>query len=198
MITSANSVQPRVVILCATDSTAASKDAIAAAARFAELPGSELHLVHVTSSDLGNRAAVEAEGAKLTEELKATGTACSASIHLSSGTPWKAIVQVATNLHADLIVVGSHGRTGMKHALLGSVAEAVVKKAPCPVYVARPTDYSKATPEVEPACADCVSLQFESRGAKLWCARHSERHAHGRLHYEISEGFGQGSQLLHV
>jgi nucleotide-binding universal stress UspA family protein len=48
------------------------------------------------------------------------------------------IVDEATEWHADLIVVGSHGRTGVQRWFLGSVAEAVVRHAPCSVQVARP------------------------------------------------------------
>jgi nucleotide-binding universal stress UspA family protein len=42
-------------------------------------------------------------------------------------------VELATNLGADLIVMGSHGRTGLAHVLLGSVAERTIRSAPCPV-----------------------------------------------------------------
>jgi universal stress protein A len=53
------------------------------------------------------------------------------------GWPAREIVQVARSLPADLIVISTHGRTGFKHALLGSVAEHVVQRAPCPVLVVR-------------------------------------------------------------
>jgi nucleotide-binding universal stress UspA family protein len=53
------------------------------------------------------------------------------------GEPVWEICQAATREHADLIVMGSHGRTGLSHVLLGSVAERVVRHAPCPVLVAR-------------------------------------------------------------
>ena len=54
-----------------------------------------------------------------------------------AGDPFWEICQTAEKEHADLIVMGSHGRTGLAHVLLGSVAERVVRHAPCPVLVAR-------------------------------------------------------------
>lgn len=51
-----------------------------------------------------------------------------------------AIVEAATELHVDLVVTGSRDRTGLRRWLLGSVAEAVVRAAPCSVLVARPGD----------------------------------------------------------
>jgi len=53
------------------------------------------------------------------------------------GDPFSVICRVAEEEHVDLIVLGSHGRTGLSHVLLGSVAERVVRHAPCPVLVAR-------------------------------------------------------------
>lgn len=53
------------------------------------------------------------------------------------GDPGVEIVKVATELKAGLIVMPSHGRTGLKHLLLGSVAERVVRTATCPVLVLR-------------------------------------------------------------
>jgi len=53
------------------------------------------------------------------------------------GDPFSVICCVAEEEHVDLIVLGSHGRTGLSHVFLGSVAERVVRHAPCPVLVAR-------------------------------------------------------------
>ena len=56
---------------------------------------------------------------------------------LAVGSPAETIVRVARELGADLIVMGTHGRVGLQHALLGSVAEKVVRLAPCPVLTVR-------------------------------------------------------------
>ena len=53
------------------------------------------------------------------------------------GEPVHEICQSAGREQADLIIMGSHGRTGLSHLLLGSVAERVIRHAPCPVLVAR-------------------------------------------------------------
>ena len=59
------------------------------------------------------------------------------TVDVASGDPAEAIVQVAREHAIDLIVMSTHGRTGLAHVLLGSVAEKVVRQAPCPVLVTR-------------------------------------------------------------
>jgi nucleotide-binding universal stress UspA family protein len=56
------------------------------------------------------------------------------------GVPFAGIVRLAEEEKADLIVMGTHGRTGLKHMLLGSVTERVVRTAPCPVLVVHQRD----------------------------------------------------------
>ena len=53
------------------------------------------------------------------------------------GTPFQAIIETAESRDVDLIIMGTHGRKGLTHALMGSVAEKVVRLAPCPVLVTR-------------------------------------------------------------
>jgi nucleotide-binding universal stress UspA family protein len=53
------------------------------------------------------------------------------------GTPFQVITETAKERQVDLIIMGSHGRTGLRHLWLGSVAERVVRLAPCPVLVVR-------------------------------------------------------------
>lgn len=60
-----------------------------------------------------------------------------AHVDMVHGVPFREIVELAEAKHIDLIIMGTHGRTGLQHALLGSVAEKVVRLAPCPVLVTR-------------------------------------------------------------
>ncbi|MBI5760629.1 MAG: universal stress protein [Planctomycetales bacterium] len=65
---------------------------------------------------------------------------------LRRGTPFVEIVRYAKEANADLVVLGTHGRGGLAHVLLGSVAEKVVRKAPCPVLTVRPEGHQFVMP----------------------------------------------------
>ncbi len=68
---------------------------------------------------------------KTAGDLNASGVAVECRV--ANGVPYIEIIRVAEELHADMIVMGTHGRTGLAHMMIGSVAERVVRKAPCPV-----------------------------------------------------------------
>lgn len=70
---------------------------------------------------------------------------------LADGAPFAQIVACAREGAFDLIVMGTHGRTGLKHALLGSVAEKVVRKAPCAVLTVRLPATASSTHETSDA-----------------------------------------------
>lgn len=188
----------RAVILAAVDGSSVSLIAAAAAARFAALPGSEIHLVHVIEAfDVKDPNPCLEKGRAMLERVAAeSGLGPVAALHLAAGAPWRKIVQLAANLQADLIVVGTHDLNLVEKTFLGSVAVQVVKKAHCPVYVARAKNYSRAVLEIEPPCPECVKVQTETGRKQLWCGRHTEHHVHGRLHYEMPEGFGAGSNFF--
>jgi nucleotide-binding universal stress UspA family protein len=61
----------------------------------------------------------------------------SATIRIVHGAPFQEIIDITKDIQADLIIMGTHDRTGVPHLLLGSVAERVVRMAPCPVLVTR-------------------------------------------------------------
>jgi len=76
------------------------------------------------------------ELAKLAEEVRAKGV--TVTERLAQGTPSAEIIRIAKDEPVDLIVVGSHGKGLLDHALFGSTTERVVRKAPCPVLTCRP------------------------------------------------------------
>jgi nucleotide-binding universal stress UspA family protein len=71
---------------------------------------------------------------------------------LEAGDPVEMILRLAQEMHADLIVMGTHGRTGLGRLLMGSVAEQIVRKASCPVLTVK-TPLSDVAPPSEIAAA---------------------------------------------
>lgn len=84
----------------------------------------KMYLEHVRSEATRQLASVESRG-------KAAG--CSVTTCIETGIPSQCVQAVAEEIGADLLVVGTHGRTGLDHVLVGSTAERVVRIAPCPV-----------------------------------------------------------------
>jgi nucleotide-binding universal stress UspA family protein len=137
-------------ILCAVDFSEPSRAALRAAAELARTSQATLVLVHVWqapmwATDYGihlpndalqeARSSEEANLASWRAEAQQLG-ATEVQARLARGVPWDEIVGVARDDKAiDLIVLGTHGRTGVRRALIGSVAERVVRHAPCTVMV---------------------------------------------------------------
>jgi len=137
-------------ILVGVDFSDASKEALATAGELAKACGAELHLVHAMEPHLVPVTAYDMplpDGfyERVHEEAKTRLQALSAEVDGEVSTTWSvseqaprgALVQVAEEQKADLVVTGSHGRTGIAHALLGSVAERVLRDAPCAVWTVR-------------------------------------------------------------
>ena len=100
--------------------------------------------------------------------------------HVRFDLPANGIAQLASDLEADLVIVGTHGRQGLSRWMLGSVSEGVLRLAPCPVLVMRPKSQLAAGPAIEPPCPRCVEARVASQASVLWCEQHQERH--GRRH----------------
>jgi nucleotide-binding universal stress UspA family protein len=139
-------------ILCAIDFSEWADLAMMRAAQMAAGSGAGLTLVHVWQPPILVRdsaalladqihAEIVADCTKGLARAKAQVEALGVSqveTKLLAGTTWDCIVKEAESDPAyDLIVVGTHGRTGIEHVLVGSVAEKVVRHAPCPVLVVR-------------------------------------------------------------
>ena len=99
-------------------------------------------------------------------------------VHATVGAPANEILWLAAHLDADLVVVGTHSRKGLRRLLLGSVAERVTRLAGCPVLVVRDKQHVAPwrVPEIEPVCAECADVRAKSEGRELWCGRHAEHH----------------------
>jgi nucleotide-binding universal stress UspA family protein len=199
---------PRFVLLAAIDATPDAGRVLDAAATFARgIAGCELHLVHAVEPSEADGfpvteshdQAVSRGRAYLDESARKAQAASGVRVigHLRTSLAAPAIIQAAASIDADLLMVGTHDRKGISHWAFGSVAERVARDAACPVLIVRPKHHvTSRAPEIEPPCAECLRVQRESKGATLWCARHSAHHVHAHVHYEIPQGFGEGSSLI--
>ncbi|MCS6851906.1 MAG: universal stress protein [Gemmataceae bacterium] len=144
-------------ILVPTDFSKFSQRALAYAAAFAEKFGAEVYLLHVVqdlalfipdmitvspplapSVDQLTAAARDAFQ-RLIEENRLDRLTLHCEVR--EGTPFYEIIRFAKEADIDLIIMGTHGHTGLAHVLLGSVTEKVVRKAPCPVLTVRDPEH---------------------------------------------------------
>jgi len=107
--------------------------------------------------------------------------------HVRIEAPAQEIAQLAADLEANLVVVGTHGRRALARLFVGSVAEVVVRLAPCPVLVVRPRRIVEL-PQVQPPCPECVKARHASGGEVQWCAQHSERHGQRHTYHQNDRG----------
>lgn len=68
------------------------------------------------------------------------------SVEIRMGRPFSEITEVAAEMNVDVIILATHGYTGLKHVLLGSTAERVVRHAPCPVLTVRVPEHDFVSP----------------------------------------------------
>ena len=138
-------------ILCPIDFSECSRRALRAAVRLASEHAAELELLHVWylpptlyAGELVPSEALpqlEREAARGLEAALAEARGLGAQrvgTRLLSGVPWPTIVDAAGEPSVDLIVAGTHGRTGLARVILGSVVQRIVRHAPCSVLVVHP------------------------------------------------------------
>jgi nucleotide-binding universal stress UspA family protein len=172
----------RFSIVVGLDFTDADGPAFDQAARLAlRVPGSELHLVHVFgAAPSAERSRELADHLRLYADEKASITkglrGIAVGIHLRGGHTVHELIRLATDVQADVIVVGSHRGPHVKDWIVGSTVERLVGGAPFPVLVSTPKAKGAAeqVPVIEPACPRCVETRIASGGKHWWC----ERHAH--------------------
>jgi nucleotide-binding universal stress UspA family protein len=144
-------------ILVPTDFSADGEAAFACALELSRTFGASVHLLHVVENPLAAGAwsseiyTAEIAGLQInlirdaTERLRGVvpAGATNVVVDVRSGQPAREIVAAARDLEVDVIVMGTHGRTGLSHAFMGSVAERVVRLAPCPVLTMRANEGDK-------------------------------------------------------
>jgi nucleotide-binding universal stress UspA family protein len=141
-------------ILVPTDFSEHSDEAIKQALDIAELHHAKVHLLHVVdrlqqctidyclSKEIMQKIEVESEreaSRKMHEEVERIlrSKKIDATFDVTVGVPYAEILKHQGEKKADLIVIGSHGRTGLLRHLIGGVAEKVVREAKCPVLLVR-------------------------------------------------------------
>jgi nucleotide-binding universal stress UspA family protein len=158
----------RIVVALEFDDTAETTWALASS--LASAQGAELHVCHVAKLGetdvrrdvtLASAAVERAHGELQSFLTKAFGDAnhplaSRCELHVGVGSPAEQIIQLAADVEADVIVLGTHERKGVARLVLGSVSSEVFRNAPCSVLVARATDFSgiEKTPDVEPPLAE--------------------------------------------
>jgi universal stress protein A len=145
-------------ILFPTDFSGPAKGAQKYATTLAEKFGAELHALHVvpemilpatdsytvwTLPEGGMKAQVDAAAQQLEAEMGPSSTAIRS---VTVGFPVEEIMKYAADQEIDLIVVGTHGHTGLSHLLMGSVAEKLVRLATCPVLTVHPKGHQFVVP----------------------------------------------------
>lgn len=145
-------------ILHPTDVSDASQAAFQLACALARDSGSRLLVLHVAPEDLVHASLIGGIKTQPTpylldlqekvRQLRSPGPGRPIEYVIRQGEPAQEILRAADELGCDLIVMGTHGRTGVRHVLMGSVAEHVLRTAGCPVLVVKPPVARK--PKVAP------------------------------------------------
>jgi nucleotide-binding universal stress UspA family protein len=200
-----------VILLATVDDTDVAADVVRTAGLLAAaLVNAELHLVRVvppafpidgalstvTFGPLMDELVMTAKDQLVDLAALATSHGARAPItHALVGVAGREIIELATKLDADVIVVGPHARSAVSRVLLGSVADYVARHASCSVLVSRPRPTAVA-PEIEPPCPDCVAARSKTGDPTVWCERHSQHHVRANRHYETPATFGLGSTFF--
>ena len=151
------SIRSDETVVCAIDLHGGSSLVLLRGLEYATLHRAALHVLTIAEPNLGGVAIpdeiddpslsgvnkhkvakfVGAHVAKYRKEHPGVADNVNVTVHVEHGDPAEAIAEYAARVQADLIVMATHGRTGLRHLVLGSCAEKVVRTAGCPVLVMR-------------------------------------------------------------
>ncbi len=153
-----NSGEAPRVVLAAVDTSPAAERVVAMAARFARaFPEASLHLLHVVRFSRMDRghAGLAGLGSHVVDEAKdhlefhrrQAMRQCRNPVtaHFAMGNPTNEILRFCSELRVELLVIATHDHSGFERLLLGSVAETLMRKAPCTVTIVRQAIHGRAT-----------------------------------------------------
>ena len=200
---SASAVPYVVVAALAFDETSA--PVLSEATRLASAADRELHLVHVVhegphATSKGELRSLDAHLNEATSELErllSKQAACKRVIcHIRVGDVARGIVQLAVDLSADMLVIGTHQRSTVAQLLLGSVTKEVIAHAYCPVMIAIPKNYAGGTMSevITPPCPDCLTKRKQTQSATFWCTRH--QHSYHKPHVYVPSESGRPMSVM--
>jgi nucleotide-binding universal stress UspA family protein len=186
-------------IICGVDGSHASRSAAQVAARFARTLNVRFVLAYVTEDrptfpyrdarlrELQRRRAIE-EGQRLLEGIAAELPGATPELRVTFGTPVEALRALCSEESAELLVVGSRGRSPLAAAVLGSVSARLASTAECPVIV------------VSTSAAADRFLERETRGGSILCGVDASSESEGALHVAaaLADRMALGLRPVHV
>ena len=186
-------------IICGVDGSQASRSAARVAARLARTLNVRFVLAYVTEDhptfpyrdarlrELQRRRAIE-EGQRLLEGVAAELPGAAPELRVTFGTPVEALRDLCSEESAELLVVGSRGRSPLAAAVLGSVSARLASTAACPVVVVS-----------TPAAADRF-LERDTRGGSIFCGVDATPESEGALHVAaaLADRMSLGLRPVHV
>lgn len=154
-------------ILCPVDFSECSRKAFYTAVGYARHFSAKLVILHVAERNMAvagfesvedqheTMDRLEAGLRRRLDELQRDGQVTDAdrqriTLEIAGGKPWIEIIRHATVHECDLIIMGTHGHTGLKHIVIGSQAERTVRRAPCHVLCVKPDGYESSIGQDRP------------------------------------------------
>lgn len=160
-------------ILLPTDGSIGTAHVALQAIDLARQYGATIHVLHVVDDDFRTRIGeftgaddeLERRGEQAIERVEHMITAHDVAVEtvLETGDPATTIVEYAADIDADVVVLGTHGRSGVERRLIGSVAERVVRRSPCPVLTIGLPD-TDVTVETETQATEIAQDALDDRG----------------------------------
>jgi nucleotide-binding universal stress UspA family protein len=201
-------------ILLATDFSEVSAAALPYAAAISRRYGSLLHVVHIVSTAAGYmipsipdvpvnidsiHEAARVDAAQQMEALAAPLKTLTHHTYVREGQVWEGLSEIIQTQEIDLLIVGTHGRTGVGKLLLGSKAEEILRQAPCPVLTVGPKISGRAKlPAVEDEAKEVVPVEISVRQIVYATDFSPESFAAAPFAISLAQEFQAKLTLLHV